>query len=149
VRGISMAEHNRYCLKEGRLELSILDDEGAVETSLPEVAYIELDKAVVGSEEILQPLHETELRVSEEVYNTLKTMGKFLTQSEEAFKENIINEEATSQASLKTDKNEILNQYNIDKILEAHFGETIPKFKYAEELKKKIETQIKKIKTYK
>ncbi|MDF2877205.1 MAG: hypothetical protein K0S30_301 [Clostridia bacterium] len=144
-----MAEHNRYCLKEGRLELSILEEESIVEPSQQDVAYIELDQAAAGSEGVYQPLQEVELKVSEEIYNTLKTMGKFLTQSEEVPKQNTHNEEAVPEVSLGTDKNTVLSQYSIDKLLEAHFGETTSRFKYAEELKRKIEIQIKKIKAYK
>lgn len=177
-----------YCFKNGRLELSILDECLEEECSVREMQetvsqddlqYISLgykkfetslsqprgrDVLEDHPENSLQGAPEVPLKVSEEIYNTLKTMGEFLTQTEvrngqelEIKRDKNLNsspsnslQEASpaSQDEVRIDENSELRQSYIDALLREHFGEVTPKFQYALELKEKIENQIKKIKDY-
>lgn len=157
-----MTKQDLYCFKEGKLELSILDE------VLDENSDSASDEKGLNSQDIeLPPLQEIQLKISEEVYHTLKTMGEFLTQPEMAESQESVEllevvEAATlpqTQQITKTSqfinretyayKEEALGQSSIDKLLLSHFGELKPRFKYADELKNKIDMQIKKIKSNK
>ena len=212
-----MIRRDSYYFKEGKLELSILDEEiddqkddnfyiqiGKSSSKSPDQIQNNLDKNIESKE--LEELNlaarskaledvvleaadvpmkcgvrdkenanggfdtAAEIKISEEVINTLKTMGEFLTQSEAPGEElprpqNAMLEESSSQTDeevielnqSKEDEaarfnnyfyNEIsLQQGSIDALLFSHFGEVKPRFKYAEELRQKIENQIKRIKS--
>ncbi|MDF2613221.1 MAG: hypothetical protein K0S71_1007 [Clostridia bacterium] len=146
-----MTKRDLYCFKEGKLELSILDEK--------------IDEDIPADKDIdFPPLQEPSLIVSEEIVNTLKEMGEFLTQAgKEEVKESIqepkIEQTAEMQHSISYTQSfniedymkqeTTLEQSRIDAILLSHFGELTPRFKYADELKQKIDRHIKKIKSKK
>jgi len=149
-----MTRRDRYCFKEGKLELSLLDemiDEYTDGNSDGADDEQDANSHIKG----FPPLQETPLIISEEIYNTLKTMGEFLTQPEEIE----IKESIELQENIETNqyinrgayihKETTLKQTGIDELLLSHFGELHPRFKYAEDLKKKIDAGIKKIKSNK
>ncbi|PHV70350.1 hypothetical protein CS063_10700 [Sporanaerobium hydrogeniformans] len=132
-----------YYLKKGKLELSVLDEE-------------------IEEEEIAS------LKVSDEVYSTLKSMGEFLTQDtievtdeekllligniEEITCEKEIDIESKDEKHLLKATQEVrggtMQQQAIDQLLDEHFGKVKPTFKYAAELKSKIDARIAWIKSY-
>ncbi|WP_070001058.1 hypothetical protein [Cellulosilyticum sp. I15G10I2] len=160
-----MIKRDLYCLKNDKLELSILDE------GIEEIEEIMLDTTsdeedAGGYEMNVPPIGESTLQVSEEVYNTLKIMGEFLTQTEST---DITDLPKTSKAhtlseTMLVEDTQIiskmiairdymnhpatLQQSSIDALLLTQLGEVKPKFQYADELRQKIEDQIKKIKDY-
>ncbi len=200
---------DKYYLKKGKLELSALDEEveeghSEKEESCKEEPTHKLnEKMEVSSESKLQELQLTEepqyiplgqeeiketveLKISDEIHNTLKTMGELLTQSvgevtdeEKALllngveglgseknlgkslsfgqskkikgkelKETNASEAQLLKAKKKQKDEDLLGQEVIDDLIEEHLGKVQPKFKYAEELKNKIDERIKWIKSY-
>lgn len=86
-----MNKSDKYYLKCGRLELSMLEDEDdvaeVVQNSnknglLNKLEYKQTKQDEKRREQQVAEI-QTELKVSEDVYNTLHTMGKFLTGQEE------------------------------------------------------------------
>ncbi len=200
---------DRYYLKKGKLELSALDEEveeghSEKEESCKEESVHKLNEKVKASNESTRqeiqlteepqyiPLEQeevkesVELKISDEIHNTLKTMGELLTQSvgevtdeEKALllngveglgyekergkslsfgqpkktKGKELKEIHSSEAQLlkakrKQEDEDLLGQEVIDDLIEEHLGKVQPKFKYAEELKNKIDERIKWIKSY-
>lgn len=168
-----MSFSKEFYFKEGKLELSMLDDDYESE---PEEKrnILEEDKS-----------SESNLVVSEEVYKTLHYMGKYLTLKEEPSKcennyestitkedeiscskdKNIIlftkheqenklesgNKQNVCELEKAEDESEIksLNQQSIDSILEGYFDKcSTQSYPYAEELKKHIDKQIEAIRNY-
>lgn len=77
-----MSELNKYYLREGRLELSILDDmEEEVESGNDKQPSIKNG--------------ESRVKLTEDIYNTLQAMGKFLTKKEP---KETLNENATPKS---------------------------------------------------
>ncbi|MBP3886861.1 MAG: hypothetical protein J6F30_04305 [Cellulosilyticum sp.] len=86
-----MNKSDKYYLKCGRLELSMLEDEDDVAELvqdsnknglLNKLEYKQTKQDEKRQEQQVAEI-QTELKVSEDVYNTLRTMGKFLTGQEE------------------------------------------------------------------
>ena len=168
-----MSFPKEFYFKEGKLELSMLDDDDESERAEKKDILEEEDSP------------ESKLVVSEEVYKTLHYMGKYLTLKEEAPKvenkyestitkedeiscskdKNIIlftkpekanilensDKQNVSELVKAEDENEIksLNQQSIDSFLEGYFKKCSTKpYQYAEELKKHIDKQIETIRNY-
>ena len=98
-----MDKFDKYYLKRGKLELSILDEEDMV-----------IDSTIVDKEKVKKV---PQVKLNKEIYNTLQTMGKFLTDtSDEASdlqqvklkkqnkKSNVIAMESTRGSSESIDK---------------------------------------------
>ncbi len=64
-----MNKFDKYYLKQGKLELSLLDEE----------VNEDIEKATIYHEEESKETREPRIKLTEDIYNTLQTMGKFLT----------------------------------------------------------------------
>ncbi len=145
-----MTGRDLYCFRQGKLELSILDEELDEEI----IEDIVEDKTSIQEDQL-----DIELKISDDIYNTLKTMGEFLTQAGVPTNTKDFSE-ITSIKDMETiskviemqdyiDHNATLQQSSIDTVIISHFGEITPKYQYATELKQKIESEIKRIRDYK
>lgn len=73
--GETMNKFDKYYLRQGRLELSMLDEDDDKKIE---------EKAILSSEEDHGvEAREPRIRLTDDIYNTLQTMGKFLTEKEE------------------------------------------------------------------
>lgn len=84
-----MNKSDKYYLKEGKLELSILDDDEDEKEQIVQTRgrkdLLQHSKAERGKKrrKVERKVEQPELTVSKDVYNTLHTMGKFLTKPEQ------------------------------------------------------------------
>lgn len=161
-----MNKFDKYYLKEGKLELSILEED------------IEENEYVVDELSSINPQkgREPRIKLTEDIYNTLHTMGKLLTKEDngleemdEALYKQIllpVKEQLAYQKVQKVQKNVQINktiifeeeeqvvdrelsQSSIDELLLFHFGKVTPQYEHAEKLKGSIDKQIAAINNYK
>lgn len=72
-----MNKFDKYYLRQGKLELSMLDEDDDKKVE-------EKEKTILSSEEDHNvEAREPRIRLTDDIYNTLQTMGKFLTEKEE------------------------------------------------------------------
>ncbi|WP_054739000.1 hypothetical protein [Cellulosilyticum ruminicola] len=72
-----MNKFDKYYLRQGRLELSMLDEDDDKKVKEREKAILSLE------EDNGVEAREPRIRLTDDIYNTLQTMGKFLTEKEE------------------------------------------------------------------
>lgn len=151
-----MYNGDRYCLKKGRLELSLLDEmvdkkntkkEKIEKTNQPQPQYIDLHaKKTIRQEVVEEPIITlSEIKLSDDISHTLSVMGEFLTQEDICEPIQPIEEKKQVIDSRKVSDNKSLKQKEIDYLLERHFGQMKISYVDAQELKSKIDTQIKKL----
>lgn len=93
-----MNKFDKYYLRQGKLELSMLDEDDDKKVEQREKVVLPHEED--DSKEVREPC----IKLTEDIYNTLQTMGKFLTEKEEETVDQIKIEEvlgSTMQASSK------------------------------------------------
>lgn len=172
-RGIIMNQSDKYYLKQGKLQLSMLDEEDELEIidlEFPQTKQIKETR----SKQVCTK--EVKLKITQEIYNNLHTMAQFLTKNEDAEAElspkefsqqdsdeitqhesiqrlydgedHLRNDELAVACS-KENTNQELKQGQIDEILESFFGNMVLSYAHENELKTHIDKQIAMIRNYK
>lgn len=162
-----MNQSDKYYLKQGKLQLSMLDEEDdeleIIDLEFPQIKQIKETR----SKQMCTK--EVKLKITQEIYNNLHTMAQFLTKNEDPEVElsskdftqqdnqEIIEDKSVQRLydgedDFKKDELSIvcqkentdieLKQGQIDKILESFFGNIVLSYAHENELKTHIDKQI-------
>lgn len=177
-RGIIMNQSDKYYLKQGKLQLSMLDEEEDELETIDFLADLEFPhtKQIKETRSKQVCTKEVKIKITQEIYNNLHTMAQFLTKTEnpevelsskdfneqdtqDIIKDRKVQRLYDGENDFKKDRLPIvyqkenpdkeLKQGQIDEILEGFFGNIVLRYAHENELKRHIDRQIAMIRDYK